>query len=152
MISVAGPDEAERLAALHGECFDRPWSAADLAALLAQRGALGLAGPDGFILVQRVLDEAEVLTLAVRPAAQRRGAGRALLAAAAQALAALGVAELRLEVAEDNAAAAALYAGEGFAVVGRRRGYYARPSGRAVDAVLMRRRLTAAPPAPILAP
>jgi ribosomal-protein-alanine N-acetyltransferase len=50
-----------------------------------------------------------------------------------------GARRIYLEVAEDNAAARALYAAEGFEPIGRRRGYYARREGPAVDAITMRR-------------
>ena len=42
---------------------------------------------------------------------------------------------LFLEVAEDNAAALALYKGMGFQEIGRRKKYYHRPDGPAVDAL-----------------
>jgi ribosomal-protein-alanine N-acetyltransferase len=43
-----------------------------------------------------------------------------------------------LEVAEDNAAALALYTAAGFATTGRRRAYYRRPGGLLVDALMLR--------------
>ena len=137
---VVGPDAAGRLAAVHAEAFPRPWPAEAFAGLLRQSGVVALAcGDDGFVLLRRVLDEAEVLTLAVRPSARRRGLGRTLMAGGAALMAGLGVAELRLEVADDNAAARALYTGLGFAAVGVRRGYYLRAAGIPLgDAVLMR--------------
>ena len=47
-----------------------------------------------------------------------------------------------LEVAEDNRAARALYAAAGFASVGRRPAYYARPGAAdAVAALILRRDL-----------
>jgi [ribosomal protein S18]-alanine N-acetyltransferase len=79
--------------------------------------------------------EAEVHTIGVDPAHQGRGIGRALL----RELLAVADAEratVFLEVRTDNEAAHALYASEGFAVVGLRRRYY-RPSG--ADAHTMRR-------------
>lgn len=101
--------------------------------------------PGGFALFALAADEAEVLTLAVAPGARRRGLGAALLAAAAAAAAARGARSIHLEVAEDNAAARALYARAGFAETGRRRGYYARPGGR-TDALRLRRALDIPPP------
>jgi ribosomal-protein-alanine N-acetyltransferase len=84
--------------------------------------------------------EAEVLTLAVRPAQRRRGIARALVDAAAL-LASRTASAMFLEVADDNPAAVALYAQAGFAAVGRRAGYYARPGAPAADAIVMRRTL-----------
>lgn len=76
--------------------------------------------------------EAEVHTIAVDPAEQGRGTGRALLAAL---LDAAPRATVFLEVRTDNDAAIELYRSVGFDVVGTRRGYY-RPSG--ADAYTMR--------------
>jgi [ribosomal protein S18]-alanine N-acetyltransferase len=131
------------LAALHGACFpEEPWSEKAVAEVLAMPGAFGLAMHEGesdpatgFLLALDLGAECELLALGVHPEARRRGHARRLLAD----LLAIGDARpLHLEVAEDNAAALALYRGAGFAVVGRRTGYYRRPSG-AVAAVLLRR-------------
>jgi glycine/D-amino acid oxidase-like deaminating enzyme len=65
------PDPAA-LAAVHARAFPAPWSRDEFAALLAQPGVLAVVEPDGFILIRVVLDEAEILTLAVRPEARRK--------------------------------------------------------------------------------
>lgn len=124
---------------MHARCFTRPrpWSAAEFAALLGGPGVFLCAGDAGFLLGRVVLDEAEVLTLAVRPEARRRGAGRALLATFEAEAAARGAAAAFLEVAGDNAAALALYRGAGFAEAGRRRGYF----GAGADALALRKAL-----------
>ncbi|MBU2208038.1 MAG: GNAT family N-acetyltransferase, partial [Alphaproteobacteria bacterium] len=72
-------DRAARLADVHAEAFPAPWDAAALEALLDQDGVFALEDPDGFILLRAVADEAEILTLAVRPAARRRGLGARLV-------------------------------------------------------------------------
>ncbi len=146
-VVAAGPDDAGDLAAIHAESFEAPWDAASLLTLLSAPGALALrAGSDGFVLLQGVLDEAEVMTLAVRPAARRAGLGRVLVEAAAACAVRSGVAVLHLEVAADNVAALALYASAGFAPAGRRRAYYARTAGApAVDALILSRRLNTPP-------
>lgn len=61
------------------------------------------------------------LTLAVAPAARRRGVGRALLRAVEPWAGRVGVAKLRLDVRASNAAALALYASEGYVEEGRER-------------------------------
>ena len=81
-------------------------------------------------------DTAEITTIGIVPPAQRQGLGRRLLDELTRLAAARGARELFLEVRVDNTAARAMYDAAGFAVVGRRRGYYDR--GR-VDAVVMRR-------------
>ena len=80
------PDPAA-LAAVHARAFPAPWSRDEFAALLAQPGVLAVVEPDGFILIRVVLDEAEILTLAVRPAARRAGLGGRLVGQAAVAAA-----------------------------------------------------------------
>lgn len=134
---------AETLAALHATAFPAPWGAAALADLLSQPGVVAETAADGFILIRVVADEAEILTLAVRPDARRQGLGGRLVAAAAARAAGLGAARLFLEVAQDNAAARGLYARNGFVEVGRRRGYYARPGAAAADALTLALNLSA---------
>lgn len=132
----AGPEQAALLADIHAAAFPptEAWDAAAIAALLATPGTAALLlGGEGMVLLRVAADEAEILTLAVRPEARRRGAGRALVSAAMAAATAAGAARMLLEVAEDNAAARALYAAAGFAPAGRRPRYY--PDGR--DALVL---------------
>lgn len=142
----------EPLARLHALAFDRPWSAADIASLLASPGVFALeadANGDlaGFILCRVVLDEAEIVTLAVAPLRRRSGVGGALLASALGVAGGLGAARMFLEVAQDNAPALSLYAAAGFQVVGRRAAYYPTAAG-AVDALVLRVDLNSAANAP----
>ena len=132
---------APAMAEIHAEAFDgphdAPWSAGAIAALLQQAGVFSVAGRDGFILMRAVADEAEILTLAVRPAARRAGEGLRLVRMGLEGAAELGATRVFLEVAEDNVAARALYARAGFVEAGRRRGYYAGADGGRRDALLL---------------
>lgn len=135
---ITPSESADALAALHARAFAEGWSADALSALINSPGALCLAEVDqgalrGFVLARAAAGEGEILTIAVDPTARRQGVGAALVRAA---LDQLRVERMFLEVAEDNVAARALYAGLGFAEVGRRKAYYARPSG-AVDALVL---------------
>jgi [ribosomal protein S18]-alanine N-acetyltransferase len=105
--------DAPALARLHAASFDRPWSATEIAELVAA-GAFGLIAADGFILCREGGGEAEILSIAVRPAARGRGQGRALVEAAVAAAAGQGAETMFLEVAADNIAALALYRAAGF--------------------------------------
>ena len=144
---TATPDA---LAALHAEAFSAPWDARAFADLLTQPGVLLRIEADGFILIRVVLDEAEILTLAVRPGARRQGLGRRLVERACVAAKDAGAAILFLEVAEDNAAARVLYARAGFVEIGRRKAYYASPDGRRIDALVLHRDLSVDPVTPTL--
>lgn len=144
-IESCGIAAAELLAALHGEAFETGWTTKAMTELLAMPGALALlartagatgAGqPAGFLLLRQAADEAEIITLAVRPRLQRLGVARALLQAGLQTLAAKGVSACFLEVAEANQAARRLYGGLGFVEAGSRPGYYA----DAQNAIVMKR-------------
>ena len=133
----------EQLAALHASAFPTPWDAEAFADLLGQASVFAETGDDGFILIRVVADEAEILTLAVRPEARRRGVGGRLVDTAAARAAGLGAGRLFLEVAEDNRPARALYAAAGFVEAGRRRGYYPTAAGGRTDALILALNLTA---------
>ncbi|MFI7588166.1 ribosomal protein S18-alanine N-acetyltransferase [Spongisporangium articulatum] len=85
-------------------------------------------GPDGELLgyagLLRPGPEADVQTVAVLPAAQGRGVGKALLAELVSQAAAGGANTLMLEVRADNEPAVALYTGAGFERIAVRRRYY----------------------------
>ena len=139
--------DLDRAAALHGESFgplgERAWTRQDLAGLLAAPGVIGLLlqaeGRDAGIALCRVAaDEAELLTIAVRPAERRRGAGRQLLTAVIGHAREAGARALFLEVGADNPPARALYEAMGFRVVGTRTAYYRRGGGPPADALIMR--------------
>ncbi len=134
---TATHDLAGGLATLHAEAFDTSWPASAFADLLGQPGVVLEGEADGFILIRAAADEAEILTLAVRPAARRQGLGARLVRNATDRAAALGATRMFLEVAEDNAPARALYEALGFESAGRRPRYYPRAEGPAVDALLL---------------
>ena len=142
----ATPAAAEKLAALHAAAFDRPWSAAEFASLLQLPTSLGLTarrdGADlGLALIRIVLDEAEILTIGVRPDARGGGIGAALLARCEAEAERAGVRRVFLEVSDRNAAAARLYDRAGYVRTGRRTRYYA----DGADALLMEKALAPTP-------
>nr|WP_281396676.1 GNAT family N-acetyltransferase [Roseospira visakhapatnamensis] len=140
---------------MHAACFadqpwHRPWDRAAMDSILALPGVAGWLAvheappaPVGLLLVQAVVDEADILTLGVLPGCwRRRGIARRLLAHGDASLRAAGVTRWSLEVAEDNAGAVSFYRAHGFVEVGRRRGYFTGEPGRARDALVMARALT----------
>ena len=134
--------DADAMASVHAEAFEDPWSAQAFVDLMDGPGVFGLlAGEEpalGVILCRVVVGEMEVLTIGVTPAARRQGVARALMAGALAAAFESGAEAAFLEVADDNAPAAALYAGLGFRRAGLRRGYYDRGTCGRVDALVMR--------------
>ncbi len=122
---------AGALAATHAAAFvtERPWSAAEFAALLAQPAIVLTGDACSFLLGRVMLDEAEVLTLATHPAHRRQGLARAALTVFLAQASDRGATRAFLDVAEDNAPARALYAAAGFTENSRRAGYYAARGG-----------------------
>ncbi len=132
------------LAALHAASFDAPWTEQSFAEMLAAPGTGATIAalsdePAGFIVSRRAADEAEVITIGVRPELQRRGIARALLNHELGELSGKGAMRCFIEVAVSNAPARALYEGSGFRQVGLRRAYYERPGGAREDALVMAR-------------
>ena len=144
----AVPEHAKDIAGLHASLFDPAWDTASVARTLEHPGSTALIATTGFpkslvgfVLGQLAADEAEILSIGVAPEWQRHGLGARLMDGLARA-ATRGLAKrLFLEVAADNPAAQALYAKLGFAEISRRKGYYERKGGPAVDAVVLSKTL-----------
>ena len=103
-------------------------------------GGFVVAQDTGFALGRVVEDEAELLTLAVSPRAQRKGTGAQCLGAFEREARARGAKRAFLEVAATNIAARALYAKAGWEEGGVRPGYY-RADPAPIDAILMSKAL-----------
>ncbi|KPQ07760.1 MAG: ribosomal-protein-alanine N-acetyltransferase [Rhodobacteraceae bacterium HLUCCA12] len=121
------------LTRLHARCFAAPppWSADSFATLLQNPHVFLLVSPDhdAFALGRAIGPEVELLTLATDPQVRRRGLARALMDRFAAEARERRAETVFLEVAEDNAAAIALYRSLGFVQTGQRPGYY-RSTGR----------------------
>jgi ribosomal-protein-alanine N-acetyltransferase len=147
--------DTARISEIHAQCFAIGWGASEIermlldghiADVLVARGFFGdfVAG----IAISRVvLDEAELMTIALDPDLRGRGAGRELLRHHIARVRRAGAEAMFLEVAADNAAALRLYWAAGFAEFGRRKGYYTGPKGRQ-DALTFRRDLYDLDPTP----
>jgi len=146
-VEPADPADARELARIHAAGFYRGWPEADFDAFFEDNAARICVACDarrriaGFILVRVAGDEAELLTIAVDPRWRGRGVGLALLRAAIEDLRYTPARRMFLEVDEHNQPARRLYAREGFAAVGSRKGYYARPDGTAATALVLSRDL-----------
>lgn len=137
--------DVEAAHALEVELFPDPWSVetfwSELAHVPETRHYLVAEDGDallGYAGLVATGHQADVQTLAVSPAAQGRGLGRALLDALLAEARRRGVGEVVLEVRAENDAARRLYAAAGFERIGLRRGYY-RPGG--TDALVLCLRL-----------
>jgi len=86
------------------------------------------AGITGVAIGRQMGEEAEILNLAVRVSARRRGRGKALVDRMLDEFAEQGVSRVFLEVRESNAIAVGFYEKLGFRQVGLRRDYYQAPA------------------------
>jgi ribosomal-protein-alanine N-acetyltransferase len=143
-IDPLGTDAASRMAAIHAASFARPWSTLDFERLLGERGVIGdglflgnATKPAGFVLSRMVIDEAEILTIAVAPEVRGKGLSIPLLERHLDELSRRGVRMVHLEVEEGNPSAVALYRRFGFTETGRREGYYQKADGSRVTALTM---------------
>jgi dihydroorotate dehydrogenase electron transfer subunit len=144
-VERGGTETLAALCAIAAASFEAPWSEGAFAeefrapesAVWVTRDAWGAVR--GYLVARRAHDEVHVLSLAVEPAARRRGLATALLRAALGAERARGARFAHLEVRASNPEARSLYARLGFRAVGRRPRYY--PSGE--DALLLTARLGA---------
>ena len=86
----------------------------------------------GFIGGRRVVDEGEILNLAVAAPFRRQGVGTTLVEALLNTFGREGVTRVFLEVRESNAGGAAFYSRLGFRRVGTRVNYYQQPDEAAL--------------------
>lgn len=149
----AGVAEVAVLSALHAGCFEDSWSGQSMLEVIASPGvcawlaaisaprSLAPTGllPAGFAIIRVAAEEAELLSIGVIEAFRRKGIASRLIAHAIDHVGARGARNLFLEVAEDNAAAQALYREHGFTRVGRRPDYYRGRDGTVTAALTLRR-------------
>ena len=143
MITVRAmqPEEVALVAALEEECFSMPWPEEAVALELSNPLSCWLVAYDGqefagYVGSQAVLDEADMMNLAVKPGYRRRGIAGALVGALVEKLKEKGVRCLTLEVRASNESAIALYEKLDFCQVGRRPRYYQKPRE---DALILRK-------------
>jgi ribosomal-protein-alanine N-acetyltransferase len=113
------------------------WTAASLKEVIDQNAKYFLMAVRdcemvGFISGRRVLEEGEILNLAVQPRTRRSGVAKALLEALLEEFRREEVLQVFLEVRESNEAAIAFYQKFGFEQTGKRRGYYREPEEAAL--------------------
>lgn len=123
-----------------GDRYGEAWTRSQCAGILPMTGvklvlARGESGEVlGFALYRTVVDDAELLLLAVAPGAQRKGIGRRLLDRFIDESRQQGAARIHLEVRDGNPAVE-LYESAGFAQANRRKNYYRARGGGQFDAL-----------------
>lgn len=134
--------DVQMMSEIEREAAISPWSLNQFlsSSLRESEHALVVAdGADlvsGFCIYQRVLDEASLMNIAVRPRQQGTGIASMLLTRLRQELIDAGVQRCLLEVRKSNRQAIGLYHKFGFVDDSLRKDYYPTEEGRE-DAVLM---------------
>ena len=130
-----------QIAELEKICFSDPWSERSIASELENKLAFWLVALEGDMVVgyigsQTVMDETDMMNVAVHPDYRRRGVAEALVNGLVAYLQKTGSRCLTLEVRASNAPAIALYGKLGFTEQGRRKNYYRNPKE---DALILRK-------------
>lgn len=118
--------------------FGEAWTPSQCMGMLALPGvwftlACIEGRPAGFALARTILEESELLLLAIRPELRRRGIGGALLRSVIGDARDRGATMMHLEVRANNDAVE-LYRRAGFTKLGERRDYYRGNDGKVFDA------------------
>jgi ribosomal-protein-alanine N-acetyltransferase len=129
--------------AAFGEKFGEAWTRSQCGGILPMAGVSLTVARDlesgtavGFSLSRTVVDESELLLIAVLPDRHREGIGRMLLDDFMHRAHCDGVARVHLEVRDGNPAVE-MYREAGFRPVGRRSNYYHGANGKRFDAVTL---------------
>ena len=149
VIVTMAPEHVSQIAALEAATFSFPWDEASIRAELENPLALwlvaeGEAGEGearpvlGYVGSQTCFEDADILNVAVVPAARRRGIAAALMRELEVRLAPKGVERITLEVRASNIPAIRLYEGLGYTQVGLRKGYYEKPRE---DALILQKQI-----------
>ena len=136
---------AQQVAQLEQVCFSDPWSLQSVTSEITNPLSLWLVAVEGTMVLgyigsQSVLGEADMMNLAVSPAARGEGIGEKLVLSLMERLRANDVYRLTLEVRITNEPAIKLYEKLGFVQIGRRPNYYHHPRE---DALIMGKELLA---------
>ena len=141
ILEKMNPAHVVQIAELETICFSDPWSENSIASELDNKLAFWLVAAEGdtvagYIGSQTVMDETDMMNVAVHPDFRRQGIAEALVNTLVENLKKMGSRCLTLEVRASNAPAIALYGKLGFAEIGRRKNYYRNPRE---DALILRK-------------
>ena len=124
-------EHLSEVASIEEMSFSLPWSLESLELMLTEQASALVALEDGRVLgyvgMMCVLDEGQIINVAVHPDARRRGVGRSLMQAAEAYAKERGIVFLSLEVRESNIAARSMYSSLGWEEQGIRKGFYSHP-------------------------
>lgn len=141
IITNMNDGHVSQVAQLEKLCFSDPWSENSIASELENPLALWLVAEKngavaGYVGSQTVMDETDMMNIAVHPDHRRQGIAEALIEALIAVLKLKGSRSLTLEVRASNENARRLYEKLGFQQAGIRKNYYRNPRE---DAIILRK-------------
>ena len=139
MIRLMQAVDVEAVAKIERSVQSHPWTLKQFedAVTAYQSTVIEVQGQvAGFCILQPVLDEANLLLMAIDPAQQGQGLGYQLLEASVTMLKNNPV-QIFLEVRESNLAAIKLYEKSGFHQIDLRKNYYPNANGSREHAIIM---------------
>ena len=134
-------EHVAQVAALEKLCFRDPWSENSVASELNNPLSLWLVAVDGervagYVGSQTVMEESDMMNVAVHPDYRKQGIATALIVGLVEELHKRGSRCLTLEVRASNETAISVYRKLDFQEVGRRKNYYRNPRE---DALILRK-------------
>lgn len=125
--------DVEQVYHISAQAFSQSWSQEALQKEVSNPVASYFVAEDngqivGYAGMWQVIDEGEVINIAVRKEDRRKGLGEALLKKLLQEAEIRQIINVFLEVRESNIPALNLYTSMGFKVIGRRKDYYHEPT------------------------
>lgn len=124
--------DSKELAYLHCNSFDVGWSEQDFSQMLSTGDYFGFICDEGFIIGRKIIDEAEIFSIAVLPKFRARGIGSALIKNFHEKAKQMELKKIFLEVNANNTIAQRLYLSNGYEQISVRHNYYGNQ-----DAVIM---------------
>lgn len=133
-ILKAEKENISDIAFIESRCFSGAWTQQSIAESVSNKNACFYIAyadsrPAGYMSMQLVLGEGDIMRVAVLPEFRRLGIGRALLE---QCFSANTLDAVFLDVRENNIPAIKLYESFGFESIGVRKNYYSNPTENAI--------------------
>ena len=133
---ICSKENAAELWQIEKESFASPIGEAAFTKMLDDPYTCALALKENellaFVIYEKVLDEGQIVSVAVKETHRKKGLGTKLIEAMVEHGKRDGISRFTLEVREDNTPARALYKKCGFVEVGVRPGYYDKPMCSAI--------------------
>ena len=143
-IALMQPEDLPAVIEIERQSNSHPWTERNFRDTMSS-GYLSLVAREhgqvcAFAIARTLVDEAELLLIAVTPSERRQGVAALLWIELAQRLRMAGATQVFLEVRASNGPARGFYSSRGFTEIGVRKNYYPNGAhhGDREDAVLMR--------------